>query len=159
MTETENAPDFILPDQNGNNVHLADYKGKYVVVYFYPKAMTPGCTTETCNFEETLPEFNKLDTVVLGISRDSVTRQKKFADKYDVRFPLLSDEDGSVCEAFGVWQKKKLYGKKYMGIVRSTFIIGPNGKIVKMYPKVKVKEHHLDVLNDLKALRETGGKL
>jgi len=146
------APDFILPDQNGNSVRLADFRGQYVVVYFYPKAMTPGCTTETCNFEETLPEFSDSKAQVLGISRDSVARQKKFSDKYNVHFPLLSDEDGTVCEAFGVWQKKKLYGKEFMGIVRSTFIIDPEGKIAKTYPKVKVKEHHLEVLTDLKSL-------
>ena len=153
------APDFALPDQNGNTVRLSDFSGKHVVLYFYPKAMTPGCTTETCNFEQALPEFKESNSVVLGISKDSVVRQKKFADKNNVHFPLLSDEEGTVCKAFGVWQKKKLYGREFMGIVRSTFIIGPDGKIVKVYPKVKVKEHHLDVLNDLKTVRETGGKL
>lgn len=153
MIETgATAPEFNLPDQNGNPVRLSDFKGQTVVVYFYPKAMTPGCTTETCNFEQALPDFKESNAVVLGISRDSVARQKKFAEKYSVHFPLLSDEDGSVCEAFGVWQKKKLYGKEFMGIVRSTFIIGPDGKITKIYPKVKVKEHHVEVLNDLKRL-------
>ena len=146
------APLFSLPDQNGNVVNLSDFKGKYVVLYFYPKAMTPGCTTETCNFGETLPDFTSLNAVVLGASRDSVARQKKFADKYNIRFPLLSDEKGTLTEAYGVWQKKKLYGREFMGIVRSTFLIDPQGKIAKVYPKVKVKEHHLEVLEDLKQL-------
>ncbi len=150
MIETEvAAPEFTLSDQNGNTVRLTDFSGQFVVIYFYPKAMTPGCTTETCNFEETLPEFKNSNVQILGISRDSVARQKKFADKNNVHFPLLSDEDGTVCEAFGVWQKKKLYGREFMGIVRSTFIVGPDGKVVKVYPKVKVKEHHLEVLADL----------
>jgi len=144
------APPFSLPDQNGNVVNLSDFKGKYVVLYFYPKAMTPGCTTETCNFGETLPNFTSLNAVVLGASRDSVARQKKFADKYNITFPLLSDEEGTLTEAYGVWQKKKLYGREFMGIVRSSFLIDPQGKIAKVYPKVKVKEHHLEILEDLK---------
>ncbi len=146
------APVFSLPDQNGTIVNLTDFKGKYVVLYFYPKAMTPGCTTETCNFGETLPDFSSLNAVVLGASRDPVARQKKFADKYNIRFPLLSDEEGTVTEAYGVWQKKKLYGREFMGIVRTTFLIDPQGNIAKVYPKVKVKEHHLEVLEDLKQL-------
>ncbi len=153
MLETgTTAPLFSLPDQNGSMVQLTDFKGQFVVLYFYPKAMTPGCTTETCNFGETLPDFKHLNAAVLGASRDSVARQKKFADKYNIRFPLLSDEEGTLTEAYGVWQKKKLYGKEFMGIVRSTFIIDPQGKIAKVYPKVKVKEHHLKVLEDLKTL-------
>jgi peroxiredoxin Q/BCP len=146
------APLFSLPDQNGTVVNLTDFKGKYVVLYFYPKAMTPGCTTETCNFGETLPDFSALDAVILGASRDSVARQKKFAEKYNISFPLLSDEEGTLTEAYGVWQKKKLYGREFMGIVRSTYLIDPQGKIARVYPKVKVKEHHLEVLEDLKQL-------
>ncbi len=156
MLETNsNAPDFILNDQNNQQVKLSDFKGKWVVVYFYPKAMTPGCTTEACNFQESFPNFTELDAVILGVSKDPVARQKKFADKYQLQFPLLSDEQGEVCRAFGVWQKKKLYGREFMGIVRSTFIIDPQGKIAKVYPKVKVKEHHTQVLNDLKELRSS----
>jgi len=148
------APDFSLPNQNNGIIHLSDFKGKFVVLYFYPKAMTPGCTTETCNFEQTLPDLKESGAVILGISKDSVARQKKFSDKYDVHFSLLSDEDGAICEAFGVWQKKKLYGKEFMGIFRSTFIVDPGGIVVKVYPKVKVKEHHVEVLSGLRALRK-----
>ncbi len=147
------APDFSLPDQHGQTHRLSEYRGKWVILYFYPKAMTPGCTTETCNFQEVLPKFQNDQAVVLGISKDSVERQKKFADKYQVSFPLLSDENNTVCESFGVWQKKKLYGREFMGIVRMTFIIDPQGKIAKVYPKVKVKEHHLEVLHDLEELQ------
>lgn len=150
----QRAPGFSLQNQNGKIVSLNDFTGKYVVVYFYPKAMTPGCTTETCNFQEKLPDFDQDDAVILGISKDPVDKQKKFADKYNVEFSLLSDEDGKVCEAFGVWQKKKLYGKEFMGIVRSTFIIGPDGTVVKTYSKVKVKEHHHEVFNDLQELKK-----
>lgn len=148
------SPDFSLPDQENRKVSLSDFKGQWVIVYFYPKAMTPGCTTETCNFQEALPDFNKIDAVVVGISKDSVDKQKKFAEKYNIDFPLLSDAESDVCEQFGVWQKKSMYGKEYMGIVRSTFIIDPDGKIAKVYPKVKVKEHHQEVLEDLKALKK-----
>lgn len=154
ITQGTPAPEFSLADQDNNIIRLAQFKGKYVVLYFYPKAMTPGCTTETCNFGETLPEFEKLDAVILGASRDSVARQKKFADKYGIRFPLLSDEQGTLCRDYGVWQQKKLYGKEFMGIVRTTFIIDPNGNIARTYPKVKVKEHHLEVMADLKTLQK-----
>lgn len=147
------APAFSLPNQNNETVKLSDFKGKYVVLYFYPKAMTPGCTTETCNFEQALPDFKNINAVILGASKDSVARQKKFADKHNVQFDLLSDENGTLCEDYGVWQQKKLYGREFMGIVRSTFIIGPDAKIIKVYPKVKVKEHHSEVLSDLTALK------
>lgn len=149
-----NAPDFSLPDQHGQVHNLWDYRGKWVVVYFYPKAMTPGCTTETCNFQEVLPKFSTGQAVVLGVSKDSVPRQLKFAQKYNIQFPLLSDENDTVCEQFGVWQKKKLYGREFWGIVRATFLIDPDGKIAKVYPKVKVKEHHLEVLRDLEELQK-----
>ncbi len=148
------SPDFTLPDQDNRKVRIADYKGQWVIVYFYPKAMTPGCTTETCNFQEALPEFEKNDAAVLGISKDSIEKQKKFAEKYKINFPLLSDAESDVCEQFGVWQKKSMYGKEYMGIVRSTFIIDPDGNIARVYPKVKVKEHHHEVMADLNALKK-----
>ena len=147
------APDFTLPDQDGKPVSLSDFKGQWVVLYFYPKDMTPGCTTEACNFQEALPDFQQTEAVVLGVSKDSVERHKKFAQKYHLQFPLLSDAQSNVCETYGVWGKKKLYGREYMGITRSTFIIDPEGKIVKVYPKVKVKTHHEEVLADLKALK------
>ncbi len=153
MLETGTAaPDFNLPDQDGNKQSLSSRRGKWVVLYFYPKDMTPGCTTEACNFNDTLPDFKNLNTEIIGISKDSVVRHRKFADKYNLGFTLVSDEDSAVCEAYGVWQLKKNYGKEYMGIVRSTFIIDPDGKIAKVYPKVKVKEHHLDVQEALKEL-------
>lgn len=146
-------PKFSLPDQNGKTHNITDYKGKWVILYFYPKDLTPGCTTEACNFQEALPDFNSIDAVIFGISKDSADRHKKFADKYNLQFSLLSDEKSDVCEQFGVWQKKSMYGKEYMGIVRSTFLINSEGKIAKVYPKVNVKEHHAEILNDLKELR------
>ena len=148
-----NAPAFSLPDQHGKVHQLSDYKGKWVILYFYPKDMTPGCTVEACNFRDDFPAFGNLDAVILGVSKDSVTRHKKFAEKYELPFTLLSDEDGSMCEAYGVWKEKSLYGKIFMGINRSTFLIDPSGKIARVYPKVKVKEHAaelLQALNDLK---------
>jgi peroxiredoxin Q/BCP len=146
-------PQFSLPDQDGKIHNIKDYKGKWVIIYFYPKDLTPGCTTEACNFQEALPDFNSIDAVIFGISKDSVKQHKKFANKYNLQFSLLSDENSDVCEQFGVWQKKSMYGKEYMGIARSTFIVNPAGKIVKVYPKVNVKEHHSEILNDLKELK------
>jgi len=148
------APDFELPDQNGKTVKLSDFKGKWIVLYFYPKDMTPGCTTEACNFQESLPDFQSLDAVILGVSKDSVERHKKFADKYNLQFPLLSDAENNVCETYGVWVEKNMYGRKYMGINRSTFLIDPQGKIAKVYPKVKVKIHHEEVKKDLQNLKK-----
>ena len=156
LAEGTKAPDFTLPDQNNEKVNLSDFKGKWVILYFYPKDMTPGCTTEACNFQTVLPQIDESEAVVLGVSKDSVERHKKFADKHGLTFKLLSDAGSDVCETYGVWQKKKLYGKEFMGIVRSTFIIDPQGRIVKVYPKVKVKEHHREVLDDLSALKKGG---
>ena len=144
------APDFTLPNQNDENISLSQFRGKWVILYFYPKDMTPGCIKEACSFQEGLPDFSKIDAVILGVSKDSIVRHKKFADKYELNFSLLSDENGSVCENYESWQKKKLYGREYMGIVRSTYIIDPEGKIAKVYPKVKVKEHADEVLGFLK---------
>jgi peroxiredoxin Q/BCP len=144
------APDFNLADQDGNYVSLSSKKGKWVVLYFYPKDLTPGCTTEACNFQEVLPDLGKLNTEVIGVSKDSIKSHRKFADKYNLRFTLVSDESGKVCEDYGVWQKKSRYGKEYMGIVRSTFIIDPQGKIVHVFPKVNVKEHHTEIQDILK---------
>ena len=146
-------PQFSLPDQDRKIHNIKDYKGKWVIIYFYPKDLTPGCTTEACNFQEALPDFNSIDAVIFGISKDSVKQHKKFANKYNLQFSLLSDENSDVCEQFGVWQKKSMYGKEYMGIARSTFIVNPDGKIVKFYPKVNAKEHHSEILNDLKELK------
>ena len=140
------APDFNLPDQSGKNHGLSGYRGKWVVLYFYPKDMTPGCTTEACNFRDEFIHFTKRDTVILGVSKDSVERHQKFAEKYELPITLLSDEKSSTCEDYGVWQEKSLYGKKFMGIVRSTFIIDPEGKIAHVFAKVKVQEHAAEIL-------------
>lgn len=152
LKENDKAPHFTLPNQDGKNVSLSDYFDKWIVLYFYPKDMTPGCTTEACSFRDEYAEFKKHDIVILGISKDSVSRHKKFEEKHELPFPLLSDENGTVCEAYGVWQEKSMYGKKFMGILRSTFIINPKGFIAKAYPKVKVKEHIAEILADLKNL-------
>ena len=147
------APDFTLPDQSGDDHSLSDFRGQWVILYFYPKDLTPGCTTEACNFRDDFPNFQNLNTTIIGISKDSTKRHAAFAGKYKLPFLLLSDESGDVCERYGVWQEKSLYGKKYMGIVRSTYLIDPQGTITRVYPKVKVKEHATELLNDLQALK------
>ena len=152
LKDNDKAPQFTIPDQNDINVSLSDFEDKWIILYFYPKDMTPGCTTEACNFRDEYSVFQNKGIVVLGVSKDSVDRHKKFEGKHDLPYPLLSDENGSVCEDYGVWQKKSLYGKKFMGIVRSTFIINPEGNIAKVYPKVKVKEHVAEIFADLENL-------
>jgi len=147
------APDFSLPDQNDNTVALSSFKGKWIVLYFYPKDDTPGCTTEACNFQNALPDFSTIDAVVLGVSKDPVKKHKKFVDKYNLQFTLISDENGTVCEDYETWVKKNMYGREYMGINRSTYLVDPQGKIAKVYPKVKPKEHHTEVLADLNELK------
>ena len=147
------APDFTLKDQDENEVTLSSKKGKWIVLYFYPKDMTPGCTTEACNFQESLADFSSINAEIIGVSKDSVKRHRKFADKYELAFTLVSDEQGEACEAYGVWKEKSLYGKSFLGIVRSTFIINPKGNIAKIYPKVSVKEHHLEVKEAIKSLQ------
>lgn len=144
------APSFTLPDQKGNKISLKDFTGKKVVLYFYPKDDTPGCTKEACNFRDTLPDFKNVNAVVLGISADSVESHKKFAEKYNLPFTLLSDEDKKVVENYGVWKQKSMFGKKYMGVERTTFIIDEKGKIQKIFPKVRVNGHTKEVLNELK---------
>lgn len=146
------APDFSLSDQFGNSHRLTDYLGQWVVLYFYPKDMTPGCTTEACNFRDDFSSFKGLNTIVLGLSKDSVKRHSTFADKYQLPFPLLSDTEGEVCDIYDVWKEKSMYGKSFMGIVRSTFLIDPQGKIARVYTKVKVKEHSSEILKDLNSL-------
>ncbi|MFQ3546260.1 thioredoxin-dependent thiol peroxidase [Halobacillus rhizosphaerae] len=135
------APDFTLPANNGENVSLSDYKGKNVVLYFYPKDMTPGCTTEACDFRDKHESFADLDAVILGVSPDPVESHKKFIDKHDLPFLLLADEDHSVAEEFGVWKLKKNFGKEYYGIERSTFIIDKEGNLAEDFRKVKVDGH------------------
>ena len=145
------APAFTLLDQRGNSVSLSDYAGqKNVVVYFYPKAMTPGCTVQACGIRDSYAEYSAQDTVVLGVSPDSVDRLIKFGDKQELNFKLLSDEDHGVTEAFGAWGLKKFMGREYMGVLRSTFVIDKNGNIVMVMEKVKTKTHHQDVLDWIK---------
>ncbi len=146
----EKAPDFTLEANNGEKVSLSDFKGKNVVLYFYPKDMTPGCTTEACDFRDHHSEFSDQNTVILGVSPDPVDRHKKFIEKHDLPFLLLADEDHEVAEKYGVWQLKKNFGKEYMGIVRSTFIINEDGELVKEWRKVRVKDHVEEALNYIK---------
>ena len=142
----DQAPDFALQNQNGDLVRLSDYKGKTVVVYFYPKAMTPGCTTQACGLRDANDAYAARDIVVLGVSPDPHERLKRFEDKYDLNFTLLSDEDHSVAEAYGAWGLKKFMGREFMGILRSTFVIDGNGVISHVMATVKTKTHHDDVL-------------
>lgn len=135
------APEFSLQDQHGNTQTLTQYRGKKVLLYFYPKDDTPGCTTEACSFRDNYEELQKLGLVILGVSKDTVKSHKKFADKYELPFPLLADEDTSVCQAYGVWKLKKFMGRGYMGIDRMSFLIDEEGKIAKVYEEVRPKEH------------------
>jgi len=149
-----NAPEFCLPDKDNKEVCLNDFKGKYIVVYFYPKDNTPGCTTEAIGFTGILPELQKLDTEVIGISPDSPESHAKFIEKKSLKVTLLSDVDKKVIKEYGKWAKKKFRGKEYMGVVRSTFLIDPTGKIVHIWPKVSVKGHPEDVQKVLTELRK-----
>ena len=143
------APDFKLKDQDGKTISLSDYKGKNVVLYFYPKDDTPGCTKEACSFRDELPRFGKIDAVILGVSPDSVDSHKKFAQKFELPFTLLSDENKKVVEAYDVWKEKNNYGKKYMGVERTTYLIDKEGKIKKIFNKVKVDGHSEEVMKAL----------
>lgn len=143
------APDFTLFDKDGNEVSLSDFSGKKIVLYFYPKDNTPGCTRQACAFAESFEKFKELDAVVIGISKDSVSSHVKFAEKYSLPFVLLSDPEHKVIEAFGAWQEKKNYGKTYFGTVRSTFIIDENGMIEKVMPKVKPDTNAAEILEYL----------
>ena len=143
------APSFTLPDGKGKKISLADYKGKKVVLYFYPKDMTSGCTQEACDFRDSFPNFSKLKATVIGVSIDSVESHKKFAEKYNLPFTLLSDDKKEVVEKYGVWKEKSMYGRKYMGIERTTFIIDEEGKIKNIFPKVKVAGHVEEVMKAL----------
>ena len=135
------APEFCLPNQDENEVCLRDLKGKWIVLYFYPKDNTPGCTTEACDFTASLPDFEGLDAVVLGVSPDSPKKHRNFIEKKELEITLLSDEDKKLCEEYGVWQLKKMCGKEYMGVVRTTFLINPDGNIAEIWNKVRVKGH------------------
>jgi len=140
LTVGKKAPAFTLTDQDGNKVKLSDFAGQKVVVYFYPRADTPGCTQQSCNLRDAMPDLKKLKAVVLGISPDTPAKQKKFDDKYGFGFPLLADEDHTVAEKYGVWAEKTNYGKKYMGIVRSAFVIDEAGKLTGVFYKVSPKD-------------------
>ena len=140
------APDFSLPDQDGNTVRLSDFQGKKVVLYFYPKDNTPGCTRQACAFAASYEQFKAQDATVIGISKDSVASHLKFAQKYDLPFILLSDPELQAIQAYGVWQEKKLYGKVSMGVVRTTFIINEQGIIEKVMPKVKPDTNAAEIL-------------
>jgi peroxiredoxin Q/BCP len=146
------APDFSATTDGGGKIKLSDFKGKNVILYFYPKDDTPGCTKQACGFRDAKPNFSKAKAVVLGVSKDSVARHDKFRDKYDLNFPLLSDEDGKICEKYGTWIEKSLYGRKYMGIDRATFLIDDQGVVRNVWRKVKVPGHVDEVLAALKAL-------
>jgi peroxiredoxin Q/BCP len=145
----DKAPDFELPDQNGSPVKLSGLKGQTVVLYFYPRADTPGCTTQACGVRDRGEEYRAAGARVLGISPDEVGALEKFAGKYDLDFTLLADPDHAVAEAYGTWVEKSMYGKKYMGVQRATFIIGPDGMVAKVFPKVSPKQHDDLVLKAL----------
>jgi peroxiredoxin Q/BCP len=154
LKEGQKAPDFSLESSEGKKISLKDYKGKKnVVLYFYPKDMTPGCTTEACSFRDNLARVQKEDTVILGVSTDDLKSHDKFIEKHKLNFPLLADTDKDVVNAYGVWKKKSMYGREYMGIERSTFIIDKEGKIAKIFSKVKVDGHTDEVLTALKGLK------
>lgn len=140
------APEFKLQDQDGNWHRLADYKGKKLVLYFYPRDNTPGCTKEACNFRDNIASFNRGNTVVIGVSGDSVSSHAKFHKKYELPFTLLADPEHSMLEAYGVWQEKTFMGKKHMGIVRTTFILDEDGKILEIYKKVKPEVHAQEII-------------
>ncbi|MCJ7552570.1 MAG: thioredoxin-dependent thiol peroxidase [Ignavibacteriaceae bacterium] len=152
VKEGNKAPVFSLPDQDGKKVSLSDLKGKNVVLYFYPKDNTSGCTKEACQFRDAFPRFKGANAVIIGISPDSVESHKKFEKKYGLPFILLSDEKKSVLEKYEVWKEKSMYGRKYMGVERTTFIIDKEGKIRNIFSKVKVSDHEKQVLKALKEL-------
>ena len=146
LKEGDTAPAIALDTDSGEPFTLSSLKGKNVVLYFYPKADTPGCTKESCEFRDTSKKFSKANTVIVGVSPDPSAKQAKFKEKFDLPFVLLADVDHKTCEDYGVWQEKSMYGKKYMGVERTTFVIDPKGKVKKIFPKVKVDGHAEEVL-------------
>ena len=146
------APNFDKPTDGGGRLSLGDLKGKKVILYFYPKDDTPGCTKEACGFRDALPDFGGADAVVVGVSKDSAAKHDKFKAKYDLPFTLVSDEDGEICEAYGTWVEKSMYGRKYMGIDRATFLIDEKGVIRQVWRKVKVPGHVEEVLEAARSL-------
>lgn len=150
LKEGQKAPAFTLPTDDGKTVSLKDYQGQKLILYFYPKDDTSGCTAQACAFTDGQPAFKKLKTAILGVSRDSIQKHQKFREKYALNFPLASDEEGKVLEKYGVWVEKSMYGRKYMGIERTTFLISEDGKIEKIWSKVKVPGHIDEILGSLK---------
>ena len=142
-------PAFCLPNQDEEEICFRDIKGRWAVVYFYPKDNTPGCTTEACDFTEALPDFNGLEAIILGVSPDSSKKHRNFIEKKNLKITLLADEDKSLCKSFGMWQLKKFMGREYMGVVRSTFLISPDGKLAYKWEKVRVKNHVSEVKEKL----------
>lgn len=150
----DKAPDFSVPADNGETLSLSDFSGQTLVLYFYPKDDTPGCTKEACAFQENLSAFNGINAAVVGVSKDKIAKHQKFKEKYDLDFPLVSDEEGTLCEAYGTWVEKSMYGKKYMGIDRATFIIDGTGTITHIWRKVKVPGHVDAVLSAVQEMKE-----
>lgn len=154
MNIHDKAPDFTLQDENGKEISLKDLRGKTAVLYFYPRADTPGCTIEACGFRDTYSKIQKTGAVLLGVSPDTVAAEKKFSEKFNLPFPLLADADKKVAHAFGVMKEKNMYGKKVMGVARTTFVIGPDGKIEHIFEKVKPDGHAEEVLEYLKSAKK-----
>ena len=153
VEEGRKAPAFALQDQNGTTHRLKDYAGRPVVIYFYPKDDTPGCTTEACAFRDAEPEFTKVKAVVLGVSVLDTNSKAKFASKHALNFPLLADQDHAVADAYGAWQERSMYGRKYMGVARITYLIGPDGKVAKRWDKVSPSSHAAEVLEAVNQLK------
>ncbi len=149
----DKAPEFCLPNQDDVEICLRDIAGKWIVLYFYPRDNTPGCTTEACEFTEAAPDFSELDAIIVGVSADTTKKHRNFIEKHDLGITLLSDEDTSMMQEYGVWQMKKNYGKEYMGIVRTTLIINPDGIIKAVFANVRVKEHVEKVKVELERLK------
>ncbi len=147
-------PPFCLPNQDEEEICFRDIKGRWAVIYFYPKDNTPGCTTEACDFTESLPDFNKLEAIILGVSPDSPKKHRNFIEKKNLKITLLADEDKSLCKSFGIWQLKKFMGREYMGVVRSTFLIAPDGTLAYKWEKVRVKNHVAEVKEKLQELQD-----
>ncbi len=148
------APDFSLPSDTGEIYSLKDFQGQTVVLYFYPKDNTSGCTAQACQFRDLFPDFGQMNAVILGVSRDNLKSHSKFRQNHHLNFPLLSDESGEVCQKYGVWVEKSMYGRKYFGIERSTFIIDPQGKIQKIWRKVSVSQHGEEVLKAIQNVQK-----
>jgi len=153
VEEGKKAPAIKLKNQDGKTVSLNDFQDQNIVLYFYPKDNTSGCTKEACNFRDEFPKFGKLDAVILGVSPDSVVSHKKFAEKYNLPFDLLSDEKKEVVQKYDVWKEKNMYGRKYMGVVRSTFVIDKNKKVREIFSKVKVADHNKEVMEAIKEIK------